>query len=146
MQKSGASQVQAVHKLPARRGKAKRRADDAVYVMEGGGELSWPRLEAGSGGLWKGVDFDGLAAANHYLAGDSGMEKRQKVRLGGNASCSTQAAPGLEVVCSRLEQGQIGRGQEVAGEHYLLLEAPVGAGNAEEISQRCRLVCIQAGR
>ena len=70
------------------------------------------------------------------------MEKRQKVRLGGNASGPTLAAPELEVVCSRLEQGQIGRGQEIAGEHHLLLEAPVGAGYAEEIGLRRRLVCI----
>src|SRR5664279_2649036 len=108
-----------------------RKPDDAVCIEERCSKRSWIRLEAQSGAGWQGVDFDGLAAANHYLAGDSGMEKRQKVRLGGNASCSTQAAPELEVVCSRLEQGQIGRGQEVAGEHYLLLEAPVGAGNAE---------------
>ena len=138
--------VQAKHRPRASQRKVNRQPGDPICVMEGCAKPSWISLGDGLRGRWQGVDLDGLAAANHYLAGDSEMEKRQKVRLGGNASCSTLAAPESEVVCSRLEQGQVGRGQEVAGEHHLLLEAPVGAGNAEEISLRCRLVSIQAGR
>ena len=57
---------------------------------------SWSRAR------WYRVYLDSFAVANHDLAQDSRLEKRQNARLGGTGLESTYATPELQVVCRRL--------------------------------------------
>ena len=89
----------------------------------------------GYGSGRQGVDLlDGLAVAYHDLAGDSELSSGRRPCWAGAFGSLSRTRPKAQVGRSRRQRDRFVAGQEVAGEDDLLVQTPVGAGNAEGIA------------